>query len=184
MKYRNVRPVGHRYLYTESILQRQFAAATFIRNLSSGINIINIDESSLRSTDNRKKSWGYLNKPLILSSARRLVSANIIAAISSNGEFYFTLNSGRNNSLTLLHFFVRLVRHFNLFRPRWRENTVFMLDNASYHKSEDIKKKFLELKLSVIYLGPYQFDMAPIENFFSYIKQRDLNILGNKVYSK
>ena len=150
----------------------------------SGFTIINIDESSLFSTDNRKKSWGYSNKPLVLSKARRLTSANIIAATTNKGEFYFCLNQGKNNSLTLLHFLVRLVRHFNLFKPGWRANTVFMLDNASYHKSAYIKEQFLQLKLSIMYLGPYQFNMAPIENFFSYIKHRDLNILGSRVYSK
>lgn len=60
--------------------------------MSAGINIINIDESTLYSTDNRKMSWGKKHERIFLNKARRLISGSIIAAISSKGEFYFTLN--------------------------------------------------------------------------------------------
>jgi len=33
----------------------------------------------------------------------------------------------------------------------------------------------MALKVPVMFLGPYQFDMAPVEMFFSFIKGRDLN---------
>ena len=108
----------------------------------------------------------------------------MIAATTSNGEFYFSINQGRNNSYTLLLFFCRLIRHFNRFKGDWRSKTVFMLDNASYHKGQFIQACFLELKISVMYLGPYQFSMAPIENFFSYVKSRNLNLLDTRVYKK
>ena len=137
--------------------------------------IINIDESTLYATDTRKKSWGTPGKGLFLGNAQRLTSVNMVAAISSDGEYYFTINQGRNNGYTLLLFLVRLVRHLNRFKPNWRSKTVFLLDNASYHRSEFLKQCFLEMKISVNYLGPYQFSMAPIENFFSYVKARELN---------
>ena len=96
--------------------------------MSAGINIINIDESTLYSTDNRKFSWGSKNKRLFLSRARRLFSASSISATTSKGEFYFTLSQGKNNSYTLLLFVIKLVRHLNMFKKDWRYNTVFMLD--------------------------------------------------------
>ena len=35
-----------------------------------------------------------------------------------------------------------------------------------------------------MYLGPYQFKMAPVEHFFAYLKNRDLNPLNTRAYSK
>ena len=81
-------------------------------------------------------------------------------------------------------FFCRLIKHFNRFKRNWRSNTIFMLDNASYHKGQFIQRCFLELKICVMYLGPYQFNMAPVENFFSYVKSRNLNPFDTRCEKK
>ena len=47
-----------------------------------------------------------------------------------------------------------------------------------------MKMKFDKLKLPIMIMGPYQFKMAPIELFFSYIKGLDLNPLKSKLISK
>ena len=58
---------------------------------------------------------------------------------------------------------------------------MIMLDNAPYHRSLAVKKQLLELRIPLMYLGPYQFKMAPIELFFSYIKSKDLNPLHTRI---
>jgi hypothetical protein len=63
-----------------------------------GLRIINIDESLIHSTDVRKKGWGDKRKKTYTSVSRRLSSVSIIGGIASSGEFYFTLNQGKNNS--------------------------------------------------------------------------------------
>ncbi len=35
-----------------------------------------------------------------------------------------------------------------------------------------------------MYLGPYSFNMAAVEIFFSFIKNRDLNPLAIRAYSR
>jgi hypothetical protein len=35
-----------------------------------------------------------------------------------------------------------------------------------------------------LYLGPYHFKLAPVEMFFNFIKNRDLNPLKTKVTTK
>ena len=134
MSYRGVKHINPRHDNEESRLKRQFSAAQFLENITSGATIINIDESSLYQTDTRSKTWAPIGKKAYLTKSRRLTSVSLIAAINNKGEFYFTINQGRNNSYTLLLFFVRLIRHLNHFGGNWRANTVFMLDNASYHK--------------------------------------------------
>jgi transposase len=58
---------------------------------------------------------------------------------------------------------------------------VIMFDNAPYHRSIAVRKKLQEMRIPLMYLGPYQFKMAPIELFFSYIKSKDLNPLRSKI---
>ena len=52
-----------------------------------------------------------------------------------------------------------------------------MTDNAGYHRSNYMRSKFQELKIPLLYLGPYHFKMAPIELFFAFMKSHDLNPL-------
>ena len=51
---------------------------------------------------------------------------------------------------------------------------MLLLDNATYHKSSLILGKFEQLGIPILFLGPYSFDLAPVERFFSFIKSRNL----------
>ncbi len=45
--------------------QRQIAASAFIEALSTGKTLINVDESVLRTTDDRKRGWVGIRRRLI-----------------------------------------------------------------------------------------------------------------------
>jgi hypothetical protein len=79
----------------------------------------------------------------------------MIAAVSSMGEFFFTVNQGKNTSATFLLFLFKLCQHLDSKNRYWRDDTVFMFDNAPYHKSKFSLQSFEELRLPVMYLGPY-----------------------------
>jgi hypothetical protein len=53
MSYRKVGVVGKHYDYHKNLLKRQIATSEYIRLLKSGRYIINVDESIIRSTDQR-----------------------------------------------------------------------------------------------------------------------------------
>jgi transposase len=55
-----------------------------------------------------------------------------------------------------------------------------MLDNAAYHKSKLIYEFYTRANLPIMFLGPYHYKMAPVEIFFAFIKNRDLNILKTR----
>jgi hypothetical protein len=44
---------------------------------------------------------------------------------------------------------------------------VFLLDGASYHISEEVQQQLSNLKIPVIFTGPYSYDACPIELYFS-----------------
>ena len=100
---------------------------------------------------------------------------NIIAALSSDGDAFFTVNQGYNTTLTLKLFLSKLLPLLQAKYPDWRSRIVIVLDNATYHKSKDMLEFFDNQKIPVMFLGPYQFSLAPVEKFFNIIKSQDLN---------
>ena len=79
----------------------------------------------------------------------------MIAAVSSVGEFMYTVNCGKNNGSTFVLFLVKLCEYLNSEDPVWRENTVLLIDNAPYHRSKVVMEKLRLLKLPIMFLGPY-----------------------------
>lgn len=61
------------------------------------------------------------------------LGVNLIAAMCSTGEVWYTVNCGMTNSETFSLFLLKIVEHLDGEDVRWREKSVIMLDNASYH---------------------------------------------------
>jgi hypothetical protein len=97
---------------------------------------------------------------------------SLILGVTNRGEVFFTCNHGRNNSTTLQLFFSQLVSFLDSYDTLWRADTVVMLDNASYHKSKIFLNSMQSIPL--MFLGPYQFRMAPVELAFAYLKGGNL----------
>jgi len=57
MSYKLVKQITNLHNNMSSKLQRQFAAKEFVQFLSDGKRIINIDESVLNVTDQRRRGW-------------------------------------------------------------------------------------------------------------------------------
>ena len=72
-------------------------------------------------------------------------------------------------------FFRQLVLKLDKDRKGWREDTIVLLDNASYHKSSHAMKLYEHLRIPLIFSGPHSYDAAPCELFFAQFKSVDLN---------
>ena len=57
----------------------------------------------------------------------------------------------------------------------WREKTVILFDNASYHTSDNTLRMMEGLNIPIIFTGPYSYDAAPIELLFAAFKADDVN---------
>jgi transposase len=119
-----------------------------------------------------------------VSKALRLPQISIIAAVSSKGRIFFSVNQGSTSSITFCYFIASLCQKLDQSSSRWRQSSVFLLDNASFYKSQDTRRALSAFKVPVMFLGPYSFDMAAVEKLFSVIKNRDLNPLALRAYSK
>ena len=72
----------------------------------------------------------------------------------------------------------------NLYEDNKHIKIALFMDNASSHKTYDIKMKLKELEIEPIYSVPQQLDFNPTESCFSKIKnhykRKKLNMLMNE----
>ena len=108
----------------------------------------------------------------------------MIGAISSKGNTFFAINQGKNTSLTFSLFMLNIIQELDGLDPEWRKTTTILLDNASIHRAKSIKASFEAFELPILYLAQYSFKMATVEKLFSFVKNRDLNPLVVRAYSK
>ena len=72
-------------------------------------------------------------------------------------------------------FFRQLEKKLNKERIDWRDNTIILMDNASYHKSTPALKLYESLRIPIMFTGPHSYDAVPAELYFSHFKSVDLN---------
>ena len=68
-----------------------------------------------------------------------------------------------------------LVKELEKEDPDWRSQSIFLLDGARYHTSEEMRDYLKKMQVDVIYSGPYSYSAAPIELLFSALKNGNLN---------
>jgi transposase len=61
--------------------------------------------------------------------------------------------------------------------PEWRKDTVLLLDNASIHHTDEVKKAVRDNRLPIFFTAPASFDVLPVELVFSRVKR-----IFSKVY--
>ena len=72
-------------------------------------------------------------------------------------------------------FLKHLVKKLDIDSPGWQENTLILVDNASYHTGDEIRENMRKMQLPVIYSAAYCYSSAPIETLFAHLKLGQLN---------
>lgn len=91
--------------------------------------------------------------------------------MDTNGEVYFSLTQVNTDSKVKCLFLSHLADNLDKDRPGWRENTVILIDNASYNTGDDTIQFIKKLGIKVMFTGPYSYEASPIERYFGYLKQ-------------
>jgi hypothetical protein len=86
----------------------------------------------------------------------------MIAALCSSGTTLLSIIQANSNNEVMAVFFTYLVRKLDSQDPNWRDNSVLLLDNASYHSNPDIKQHLAFLRVPVIYSGPYSYSTGKL----------------------
>ena len=112
---------------------------------------MNIDETWINETSHIRKTWapkdGSGNVKLNAVTPR----LSMIAALDTEGRVWFSLSHANTDSNTMTVFLHYLTKTLDSEIPDWRDNTIFLLDNASYHRSQETKAIMHKMGLKVIY---------------------------------
>ena len=134
-----------------------------------------MDETWLDTSDYRRMKWRPINttnsKPLYPISP----TISMIVALDTLGNVYLSLTQSNTNSQIIDIFFRQLAQKLNKERSDWRNDTVIILDNATYHTCPASLKLFESLRIPIMFTGPHSYDAAPCELFFSLFKSVDFN---------
>ena len=72
-------------------------------------------------------------------------------------------------------FLMQLTRALDSESPDWKDNTIFLWDNAPYHTSVETNTVIKTLGIKIVFSGPYSYTAAPIELLFGGLKCGELN---------
>ena len=128
--------------------------------------IICIDETSLKTFDKRKHCYSELGKRCIIKTHSQEVFKKYtgIFAINYKGVIgYKIYQKDGINSDRLIEFLEENISNL--------KNKLIILDNASSHRNE-LVKKLIDKDNKLLYSVPYQHFTNSIENYFSMLKAR------------
>ena len=134
MRFRRIQKVPLHLNSQRNLILRQQWAIRYLELIQDKI-FLNIDESWLSESCFLRRKWRMPgdNNSVPIGFLQPRIS--IVACLDSNGNLYLTLSQGNSNSTTMEVFFHHLAAKLDKERPKWRANTVLLMDNAKYHNS-------------------------------------------------
>ena len=100
---------------------------------------------------------------------------NMIVALDTEGRVYSALTQINTDSNVMVSFLSRLAIVLDAEDRNWRRDTIWLLDGARYHTSKETRQILYNLGVNYIFSAPYSYDAAPVELYFSYFKQKQIN---------
>ena len=110
-----------------------------LKQLSHLKTIVNIDETWINETSHSRKTWAPRDGSGNIKLNAVTPRLSMIAALDSEGRVWFSLSHANTDSNTMTIFLLSLTKALDCENPDWRDNTVILLDNASYHRSHETK---------------------------------------------
>ena len=102
----------------------------------------------------------------------------MITSLDTDGRVSFALSHANTDSDTFMLFMRYLVERLDQETPGWQEDSVILLDNASYHVGKQAREYFRKMQIPIMYTAPYSYSASPIETLFSMLKLGELNEAG------
>ena len=139
------------------MVTRMLYAKKMFELLERRSRIINIDETWLPHLDFRNKKWRQRGERNTISTKTLSHRVNMIAAVDTGGRLYLSLTQFNTDSNVMLMFLSRLATVLTQEDPNWREDTYWLLDNAPYHRSKEVRDCLKDLGVKIILSGQYSY---------------------------
>lgn len=139
-----------------------------IKCLKLNFHLIFVDESIIQANNNNYKIWRKKNEE-ISYNLKGKQRKNLIAAIDFDSLLYYKINNENTDENQFL-FFIKELK--NIIDKKIIGDYVIIMDNLSAHKTDLLKKYYLEQKMNILFNSPYQSSFNLIELFFRLIKRK------------
>lgn len=142
--------------------------------------IVFIDETGFSLNNANLKVWRN-SKEQIYAGARGngKEKINLILAINKNeillGHHY------KNETISTMEFLHFLEELKDILGDKLVKKSVFILDNASYHTGEKIRKFARDNKLKFLFTVPYKSEYNAIEYVFNLMKNHTYNTINKNI---
>ena len=129
--------------------------------------IVFLDESGFKSHDNRPHGYSNKGQKCFGEYNWQLKNhTNAIWAIYNTQLFAVGLYDCSVNS-DVFHSWVS-----HLLLPNLPKNSVIVMDNATFHKRQDIQELIEDAEHTILWLPPYSPDLNPIEQVWAWVKRK------------
>jgi len=177
MKYfrtsiKNPRFEENNYLFMSFVFIR-----IFFRSMLMKLNIIFVDETGFLLQNNNYFSWRERDEQ-IYSGAKKnnKERLNLILAVTNQNVIHKKFLKSSVNSNIFLEF---LEEMYNNLDEVQKQNSIVIMDNATYHLTDSIINFFKMSKIKGLTICPYRSEFNMIELVFRFIK----NIIYKNIYS-
>lgn len=164
--------------YNKSVDELRSKQKLFIKNIKN-INtnkIICIDETYVFTNFSRDYGWSKKGCPIKNFKKSNPVKYSIIMAISSKKIISWSIYNKNVNKDIFKEFISDLCNQFS--------NYYFLMDNVSFHKSNEIKNIATNSNNKLLFIPPYSPEFNPIEEVFSQIKRNIHSYNDNLIIDK
>ena len=127
--------------------------------LKQGKRIYNVDESWIDQLNFSRQHWKptrYATEGMKPVSPR----VSLIACVGTDGTALYSLTQINTDSKVFCLYLTELVKKLSAADKDWRDNSVLLLDNASYHVSPETLSYLAWLKVEVIFSGPCKYRIS------------------------
>jgi transposase len=175
MKYKRRRSVAQSYFCSQEVLKKK--QALFIESMEDVdiTRVISIDETGFISTNT--PMFGYSKSKLVSkpSFSIKRQKRSCVMATTTNGVLCHDVFEDNVCKDTFVAFFKNMLSNLPMGKD------IVVMDNISFHHSQEIKRFADSFKVRIIYSPPYSPQFNPIEHVFSLLKRSYRNKLNDGV---
>ena len=133
--------------------------------------LINVDQSSFSRLTKKDYSWIPKGKSQIIKNIWFKNSCSLITAITSTGAVIAAKINTTVTSNLMVSFMKELISFINTSEGLEAQSCLVILDNATIHHARIVKDYMKNERLNIAFIPPYSPEIAPVEHYFSKLKQ-------------
>ena len=126
-------------------------------------NIVSIDESSFDTHIDNNYGWSIKGQPINVMKKLKRERFSVVSSVTNKKVIYTQLVKGSVRKEQFIEFMKETIKRTN-------NRSSYLMDNATIHKSKELKQLIDDNKRKIIYNVPYSPENNPIEMVFSKVK--------------